>query len=127
MSTLAQNANKTILALAAAAAGGNTANLDNAFWTGVQLGINITAITGTTPTLTVIIEGQDDASGIWYSLLSSAALSATGFTLLTLFPAVATVANVSVPQVLPKTWRVRYAIAGTTPAVTATIGASLQV
>lgn len=127
MSTLAQNANKTILSLAAAAVGGNTTNLDNAFWTGIQLGINITAITGTAPTLTVIIEGQDEASGIWYTLLSSAALNATGFTLLTLFPSVATVANTSVPQVLPKTWRVRYAIAGTAPAVTATIGASLQV
>lgn len=127
MSTLAQNANKTIVALAAAAAGGNTANLDNAFWAGVQLGINITAITGTAPTLTVIIEGQDDASGVWYAMLTSAALTATGFTLLTIYPAVAAVANVSVPQVLPKTWRVRYAVAGTTPSVNATIGASLQV
>lgn len=127
MSTLAQNSNKTLLTLAAAAVSGNSATLDNAFWNGLQLGVNITALTGTTPTLTVIIEGQDDASGQWYTLLSSAALAATGFTLLSLYPAVVAVANVSIPQVLPKTWRIRYVIAGTTPAVTATIGASLQV
>lgn len=123
---MTQNTNKTILALAAAAANGNTAGLDNPFWTGLQLGVNITAITGTTPTLTVFIDGYDDASDTWYALLTSAALSATGFTLLTVYPAATAVANVSASQVLPKTWRVRYAIAGTTPAVTATIGASLQ-
>lgn len=126
MSTLAKNVNKSIFALAAAATSGNTATLDNAFWSGLQLGVNITAITGTTPSLTVIIEGQDDVSGVWYPLLTSAALNATGFTLLTLFPSVTVVANVSASQVLPTTWRVRYVIAGTTPAVTATIGASLQ-
>lgn len=123
---MTQNTNKTIATLAAAAANGNTAMLDNPFYSGLQLGVNITAITGTAPTLTVIIEGYDDASGTWYALLTSAALTVAGFTLLTLYPAVTAVANVSASQVLPKTWRVRHAIAGTTPAVTATIGASLQ-
>lgn len=121
-----QNTTKTIATLTAAAVGSNTAMLDNAFWRGVQLSINITAITGTAPTLTVFIEGQDETSGVWHTLLASAALTATGFTLLTLYPGVTVAANVSASQFLPKTWRVRYAIAGTTPAVTATIGASLN-
>lgn len=124
---MTQNTNKTLLTLAAAAVSGSIPALDNPFWCGVQIGINITAITGTTPTLTVIIEGLDEASGVYYPLLSSAALAATGFTLLSLYPGIATAANASASQALPKSWRVRYVIAGTTPAVTATIGAGLNI
>lgn len=94
---------------------------------GVQVGIDITTLTGTGPTVTVTIEGKDAASGKYYTLLQSAALSATGFTLLTLYPGAPTTANVSSPQVLPSTWRVKAVVAGTTPAATATIGASVIV
>lgn len=94
---------------------------------GVQVGINITTLTGTSPTVTVTIEGKDAASGVYYTLLASAAIAATGFTLLTLYPGAPTTANVSSPQVLPATWRVKAVVAGTTPAATATIGASIIV
>lgn len=94
---------------------------------GVQVGIDITALTGTSPTVTVTIEGKDAASGKYYTLLQSAALAATGFTLLTLYPGAPTTANVSSPQVLPATWRVKAVVGGTTPAATATIGASVIV
>lgn len=94
---------------------------------GVQVGVNITGLTGTTPTVTVKIEGKDEASGQYYTLLQSAALAATGFTLLTLYPGAPSTANVSSPQVLPATWRVTATVAGTTPAATATVGASVIV
>jgi hypothetical protein len=114
-----------VVSLSGASTSGNTAAQDNPQWRGLQLGINITAIAGTSPTLTVIVEGLDEASGQYYTLLSSAALAATGFTLLSVYPGIAAAANSAASQVLPKSWRVRYTIAGTTPAVTATIGASL--
>lgn len=122
---MTQNTNKALLTLTAASASGQIVAQDNPFWRGVQLVVDITAITGTTPTLTVIVEGMDEASGKFYALLTSAALSATGTTLLTVYPGVTAAANVAAAQALPKTWRVRYTIAGTTPAVTATVGASL--
>ena len=92
---------------------------------GVQVGIDITAIAGTSPTLTVKIQGKDAASGKYYDLLTSSALTATGFTLLTLYPGAPSTANVSAPQVLPATWRVIATVGGTGPSVTATVGASL--
>lgn len=121
------NSDATLATLAAASAGASIADQLNGNGRGVQIGINITAITGTTPSLTVTVQGKDVASGVYYTLLASAALTATGFTLLTVYPAAPTTANVSSPQVLPRTWRVTYAIAGTIPAVTATIGASVIV
>lgn len=92
---------------------------------GIKLVIDITAITGTSPTLTVTLQGKDTASGKYYNMLASAALSAVGTTVLTLFPGAAVSANVSANDILPRNFRVQAVVGGTTPAVTATIGASL--
>lgn len=117
----------TLVTHSAAAAGVNGADQTNAVGRGVHVVVDITAITGTSPTLTVTIEGKDAASGKYYTLLASAALAAVGTTLLTVYPGVTAAANASASQVLPRTWRVRTAIGGTTPAVTATVGASVVV
>jgi hypothetical protein len=116
-----------LVTLSAASAGGNSTDQTNKNGRGLQVGINITAITGTAPTLTVTVQGKDAASGVYYTLLASTALNATGFTLLTVYPASPATANVSVPAPLPRTWRILYAIGGTGPAVTATVGASVVV
>lgn len=114
-----------LLTLAAQGAGTvNGADQKNINARGVQIGLNITAIAGTT-TVTVAIQGKDAASGQYYTLLQSAAISVTGFTLLTLYPGAPSVANLSSPQVLPATWRVIVTVAGTTPSATATVGASV--
>ena len=69
----------------------------------LSLGINITALTGTSPTLQVTISGKDAASGAYYTILQSAVLAATGFTLLSvaagLVAAANTVANAVMPSV----------------------------
>jgi hypothetical protein len=109
----------------AATTGASSADQTNLGGAGAQIGVNVTAITGTTPSVTVIIEGKDAASGTYYTLLSSAAITTTGFTLLSLHPGLTPAANTIANQVLPATWRVRTVIAGTTPAVTATVGASV--
>src|SRR5437016_5521673 len=91
-----------------------------------NIGVNVTAISGTSPTLTVTIQGKDQASGQYYTILASAALNATGFTLLSVAPGIPAVANASANAVMPSTFRVSYTIGGTTPSVTATIGAALR-
>lgn len=109
---------------AAAAAGATGAPVIDRDRVGVLIGINVTAITGTVPTLTVILEGMDEATGVYYPILTSAAIAATGLTVLTVLPGITAAANVSAAAPMPITWRVRTTIAGTTPAVTATVSAT---
>lgn len=109
----------------AASAGVNGADQTNASGRSINLVIDITAITGTSPTLTVTLQGKDAASGKYYTILASAALTAVGTTVLTVFPGATAAANVAANAILPRTWRVITAIGGTTPAVTATVGASV--
>lgn len=110
--------------LTAAGAGTvNTSDILNTTGSGLRLVIDVTAISGTTPTLTVTIQGKDNASGKYYTLLASAALNATGTTILKLYPGFAETANVSANDCLPEWWRVSYTVGGTSPSVTATIGA----
>lgn len=104
---------------------GTYASTDQKNWLhkGIQLVIDITA-NGGTGTLTVTIEGRDPVTGKYYTLLASSALAAVATTTLTVYPSVAATANVSAPNVLPTTWRVKGVVA--TNNVTATIGASLM-
>lgn len=111
--------------LTAASAGSNGPDQLNPRHRGIIVPINITAITGTTPTLTVTIQGKDPISATYYTVLASAALNATGFTELIVIPGVTVSANLAASRPLPSQWRIITAIAGTTPAVTATIGAIL--
>lgn len=113
-----------LITLAAASAGVASADQVNSGCRGIKLVIDITAISGTSPTLTVTLQGKDTASGKYYTLLASAALNAVATTVLEVFPGAAVTANVSANSQLPRTWRVNTAIGGSTPSVTATIGAS---
>lgn len=99
-----------------------TGDLNNYNAKGGQFYINITALTGT---LTVTIEGKDPASGTYYTVLASSALSSTGFTLLTIYPGMTASANAVANNILPKTFRIKQVVA-TGPA-TYTIGQSLVV
>lgn len=116
----------TLATLTAASAGANTADQSNDASSGIKIVIDVTAISGTTPTLTVTLQGKDVASGKYYTILASAAISAVGTTVLSVRPGLTAAANQVANDFLPRTWRVSYAIAGTTPSVTATIGASLN-
>ncbi len=58
--------------------------------------------------LTLHIDYKDPVSGQYLlDVLTSAALSANGFTQYTIYPGVTTAANVALNDVLPRTWRVR--------------------
>lgn len=118
-----------LVTLNAAATGGNSADLSNTDWRGVNVVVNVTAITGTTPTLTVTIQGKDPVSGQYYNLATNAsAINATGTFVFSVYPGGPTSTTsplFSTASPLPRTWRISYAIGGTTPAVTATMSASL--
>lgn len=101
--------------------GGLSADQTNYNGRGVQVVVDITAITA--GSVVVKIRGKDAASGKYYDLLVSAAIAATGTYLLTVYPGAAVTANVSANTPLPRTWRIEDAI--TTGPATYTVGASV--
>lgn len=104
----------------------NSADLQNPNCRGVVVFVDLTAGSGTSPTLTVTIQGKDPASGKYYTLLASSALAVTSSTQLTVYPGVTASANVSASMVVPSQWRISTAIGGSnTPLVTGTISAVL--
>lgn len=118
------DANTSLTALAAQGTGTvNSADQLNINGRGVMVVVNITVITA--GSLTVTIQGKDIASGVYYTLLASAALTTTGTTLLTVYPSGVSPAvggsNSLLP--LPRTWRISSVVA--TGPVTATVGASV--
>ncbi len=98
-------------------------DLSNPSHKGLKLVIDVTAISGTGPSLTVTILGKDPVSGKTWTILASAALAATGTTVLTVYPGLPATANVSANDVLPPVFQIQAVVAGTTPSVTATVAA----
>jgi hypothetical protein len=81
----------------------------------LAVNINITAITGTTPTMNFFIEGLDD-NGVWYTLWAPTQFTTTtGDTESEIGP--------GLPQnhVVPGVIRVRVALGGTSPSYTMSI------
>lgn len=77
----------------------------------VAIDIGITAITGTGPSITFTVE-RLDANGTYRVIHTTAALSATGSTVISIGP------GCTVTHVLTSKLRVNWTVAGTTPSVT---------
>lgn len=120
------NLTYTGLVLTGATATTNGADIDNMSGVGATFVIDITAITGTTPTATFTIQGKDELSGKYYTILASAALNTVATTVLRVYPGLTAVANVTGTSILPRTFRVICTITGTNPVVTATVGVSVN-
>lgn len=86
--------------------------------------VDITAGAGT-PTLTVAIDGYDDASGKWYNILTSAALNTNATTLLRVGESVVASSNVAARDFLPERFRV-VATKNNATAMTYSIGVNLS-
>lgn len=80
---------------------------------GIVVMINITAFTS--GSITVSIKGIDVLSGNTYTILASAALAATGFTVLKVYPGLPISANASANDVLPRKYRIDVAVGDATP------------
>lgn len=118
---------QSLLTLTAANANINGADQTNPHASSIAVVVDITAISGTGATLVVTLEGKDPISGKYFTILASAGLIAIGTTVLRVFPSAAAVANLTVNGILPKTYRVKATITGTTPLVTATVSGLLNV
>lgn len=91
---------------------------------GLKCVVNLTAVSGTTPTLTVTIQGKDSlttTSPPYFTELTSASLTAAGVTVLTIYPGVTVTANVAASDVVPSVYRVITTEGGTTPSFTGTV------
>ena len=104
----------------------NSDDQDNAGWRGVILTLDITAKSGTTPTLDVKVQTKDPASGNYVDLAGAAfAQKNDTFTgTLTIYPGVTVAGNVAISELLGRTWRTVSTIGGSaTPTFTYSIGA----
>jgi hypothetical protein len=114
-----------VVSLAGAGAGTtNSSDQVNYSGRGAVVVVDMTA-DGGSPSVVVTIQGKDVASGEYYTLLASAAITTTSVVVLQIYPDIAAAANLAAARPLPRTWRVSVAVAGTSPLVTLTVGASM--
>lgn len=108
---------------------GNGATTTNVGNKGVQILVSMGAVTGTTPTCTIKVQGSTDGGTSWFDIpgATTAALTATGLYGITIYPGLPTLAGTTttgttatISAVLPRTWRVVWTIGGTTPSFTIT-------
>lgn len=85
----------------------NSADLSDASGIGAQIALSITANTGAF-TLDVKLQGKDPLSSTYYDVPGAAFAqkSATGTSVLVVYPGITASANVAVSQVLPRIYRV---------------------
>ena len=99
---------ETILASAARTATINV-ELTNTLYKGVVIIFDWT-VEDVAATLTLHIEGESTLGSDWYTILSSAALTAVGTTVYRVYPSMAATANLTATDFLPPTWRFRVAV-----------------
>jgi len=92
--------------------------------TGVIMTVDVTAVSGTTPTLVVKLQYYDSVSATWIDVTAATTttINAIGASTLVVHPSVAEVANAKVAYPLPRIIRAHYTIGGTTPSFTFSIG-----
>lgn len=103
---MADNRSVTLLASAARTASNNTADQSNNSYRGLHVIIDVTAVSAT-PSVVATIQGKDEVSGVYYDLLVATAITATGTTVLKVYPGIAAAAGGAASDVLPSTWRVK--------------------
>jgi hypothetical protein len=107
------------------ASGNSAAAITNHSARGAVLFINVTAVSGTTPTLAVRAQMQDPVGSGWVDIPGAvtASITTTGLVALAIYPGATVVANAAVSYPLPRTWRLAWTIGGTTPSFTFSVGA----
>lgn len=98
-------------------------DLGNLGGCGVIVVIDMTVDPGA-DTVTFTIEGKDPASGAYYPLLASAALTDVATTVLQVHPALTEEANLAASALVPAVWRVTATHSGVTT-TTYSVGATL--
>ncbi len=103
----------------------NSSDVSKITGKGVKLYLDITAASGSTPTLDLKVQAKDALSDKYFDIVgaSFAQKVTTGQDDLVVYPGVAETANRSVSDVMTKTWRIVATIGGGTPSFTFSIGA----
>jgi hypothetical protein len=109
---------------AARVASANGTTITNASARGGVFFFNISLVSGTTPTIVFQLQVQDPVTTNWVDVpgAATATLNAAGLVMLTVNPGIAEVANSRVNNALPRVYRWRWTIGGTTPSFTFSVG-----
>ncbi len=101
---------------------GNGATQVNYNAAGAYITVNMGAVTGTSPTLDMKVQISTDGGTTWVDLPGAVfpQFTTTGAKTLLIYPSATPVANSAVSAPLPRSWRVVWAVAGTTPSFTIT-------
>ena len=91
-------------------ASGSTSNFDVSSFESCTGAVNVTAVSGTTPSLDVFIEGLEEATGAYITLASKTGINAVG-----VYP-------LDIPRLDVRYVRLRYEVSGTTPSFTLSVG-----
>jgi hypothetical protein len=116
------NVDATLLSSTARTASVNSSDITNYNGRGVVVVINVTSITDT-PSVVFTIQGKDSVSSVYYDILASAAVTATGTTTLTVYPGNSAAANSKADTPLPRVWRVE-AVHADADSITYSVGSS---
>ena len=92
---------------------------------GMTLAVNVTLVSGTTPTMSLKVQISHDGS-TWADLAGAVlpSITGTGLYMLAIYPGVTPVANAAVSYPLPRIWRCYWTLGGTTPSFTFSTTAS---
>jgi hypothetical protein len=105
------NVDATALASAVRSATTNSADQVNFNGRGLIAVFDVTAVPGV-QTVTLELQGRDVTSGLYYTILASAAIAAVSTTVLRIYPGTAAVANLAADHPLPRAWRARVVHSG---------------
>lgn len=102
----------------------NSPDIDN--WEGSGVVLTIAASDkAATPSVVFTIQGKEPATGQYYDILSSAAVTTSGLPVtLRVYPGAPDTANVSVNDALPEIWRVK-AVAADSDSLTYAVTANM--
>lgn len=97
--------NRTFYQSAARTATPTAVDVKDDFVDGIQVIIDVSAVVAT-PSVVPTIDGYDPASDSWYNLLTGAAITTTGTTVLRIHPDIPAVANLTAQDFLPERYRI---------------------
>ena len=122
---MAQNRTVTIRASSALSATGATAPVASHGARGIIIYMEVTAVSGTSPTLDCKVQGYDALGDVWHDITGAvfAQKTGAGSDYLTVYPGIGETANEAVSDVIPALIRVHSTLGGSSsPTVTFTLG-----
>lgn len=119
------NALVPVVTAAGRGASGGSSQLTNATARGAYFYVNVSAVAGTAPTLSFVINGVDPGSGSLFSLApASGNITAAGQYLIAVYPGISGIGFQSVNGPLPRIYTLSWTIGGTAPNFTFSVEAA---